>query len=87
MRLPALNVGDGPENRELPSSLAMSAAGRVETAVGTSVLGAGGGGFFLFYVQPQHRQRVVNAVLGQGCRTQNFRFESCGVTSWRTKIQ
>ena len=56
-------------------------------ALGGKLLGAGGGGFFLFYVQPQHRQRVVQAVLGQGCRTQNFRSESCGVTSWRTKIQ
>ena len=30
---------------------------------------------------------VVNAVGALGCQTQNFRFESSGVTSWRTKIQ
>jgi D-glycero-alpha-D-manno-heptose-7-phosphate kinase len=56
-------------------------------ALGGKLLGAGGGGFFLFYVQPQYRQRVVQAVRALGCQTQNFRFESSGVTSWRTKIQ
>lgn len=56
-------------------------------ALGGKLLGAGGGGFFLFYVQPQHRQRVVQTVRELGCHTQNFRFESCGVTSWRMKIQ
>lgn len=56
-------------------------------ALGGKLLGAGGGGFFLFYVQPQNRQRVVQRVRELGCQTQNFRFESCGVTSWRTKIQ
>ncbi|MBD9484377.1 sugar kinase [Pseudomonas sp. PDM14] len=55
-------------------------------ALGGKLLGAGGGGFFLFYVQPQDRQRVVHAVRAQGCQAQNFRFESSGVTSWRTKI-
>jgi D-glycero-alpha-D-manno-heptose-7-phosphate kinase len=56
-------------------------------SLGGKLLGAGGGGFFLFYVQPQHRQRVVQTVRALGCHTQNFRFESCGVTSWRMKIQ
>lgn len=56
-------------------------------ALGGKLLGAGGGGFFLFYVQPQFRQRVVQALSALGCQTQNFRFESSGVTSWRTKIQ
>lgn len=56
-------------------------------ALGGKLLGAGGGGFFLFYVQPQFRQRVMRAVRALGCETQNFRFESSGVTSWRTKIQ
>lgn len=56
-------------------------------ALGGKLLGAGAGGFFLFYVQPQHRQAVVRAVNELGCSTTNFRFESSGVTSWRTKIQ
>ncbi|PMZ98235.1 MULTISPECIES: CBS domain-containing protein [unclassified Pseudomonas] len=56
-------------------------------AVGGKLLGAGGGGFFLFYVQPQLRQRVIRVLSELGCETQNFRFESSGVTSWRAKIQ
>lgn len=56
-------------------------------ALGGKLLGAGGGGFFLFYVQPQHRQAVLRAVRALGCQTQSFRFESSGVTSWRMKIQ
>ncbi|SDS18529.1 D-glycero-alpha-D-manno-heptose-7-phosphate kinase [Halopseudomonas sabulinigri] len=56
-------------------------------ALGGKLLGAGAGGFFLFYVQPQHRQAVVRAMHEIGCSTTNFRFESSGVTSWRTKIQ
>ncbi|WEK32471.1 MAG: CBS domain-containing protein [Candidatus Pseudomonas phytovorans] len=63
------------------------AAALAAGALGGKLLGAGGGGFFLFYVQPQHRQRVVHAVRALGCQTQGFRFESSGVTSWRTKIQ
>ncbi|WP_278412618.1 CBS domain-containing protein [Stutzerimonas kunmingensis] len=63
------------------------AAALAAGALGGKLLGAGGGGFFLFYVQPQYRQRVVRAVRDLGCQTQNFRFESSGVTSWRTKIQ
>lgn len=56
-------------------------------AFGGKLLGAGGGGFFLFYVQPQHRQAVVRTVRSMGCQTASCRFESSGVTSWRTKIQ
>ncbi|MDD1975006.1 GHMP family kinase ATP-binding protein [Pseudomonas tussilaginis] len=62
-------------------------AALVAGALGGKLLGAGGGGFFLFYVQPQFRQRVVDVLSELGCQTQNFRFESSGVTSWRTKIQ
>lgn len=56
-------------------------------ALGGKLLGAGGGGFFLFYVPPQHRQSVVRAVRSLGCQIQNFRFDFNGVTSWRAKIQ
>lgn len=56
-------------------------------ALGGKLLGAGGGGFFLFYVQPQHRQALTRSVQSLGCTISNFRFESSGVTSWRTKIQ
>lgn len=58
-----------------------------EGALGGKLLGAGGGGFFLFFVQPQYRQALTKRVQALGCTVSNFRFESCGVTSWRTKIQ
>lgn len=56
-------------------------------ALGGKLLGAGGGGFFLFFVQPQDRQSVIKAVHAHGCKTTNFRFELNGVVSWRSKIQ
>jgi D-glycero-alpha-D-manno-heptose-7-phosphate kinase len=56
-------------------------------AVGGKLLGAGGGGFFLFYVPPVQRLSVARAVCALGCQTRNFRFDFHGVTSWRAKIQ
>lgn len=55
-------------------------------AVGGKLLGAGGGGFFLFFVQPQHRQRVAARLKEMNCKLATFKFERSGVTSWRTKI-
>lgn len=63
------------------------AAAIASGALGGKLLGAGAGGFFLFYVQPQHRQAVIRAVQSLGCQTTNFRFEPHGVVSWRTKIK
>lgn len=56
-------------------------------AIGGKLLGAGGGGFFLFFVQPQHRQSVAKDLRNLNCKISNFRFETEGVTSWRTKIR
>jgi D-glycero-alpha-D-manno-heptose-7-phosphate kinase len=55
-------------------------------ALGGKLLGAGGGGFFLFFVQPHFRKAVTEALKSAGCRISAFRFESRGVTSWRTKL-
>jgi D-glycero-alpha-D-manno-heptose-7-phosphate kinase len=55
-------------------------------ALGGKLLGAGGGGFFLFFVQPRFRKQVTEALRSAGCRMSAFRFESQGVTSWRTKL-
>lgn len=55
-------------------------------AVGGKLLGAGAGGFFLFFVQPQHRQKVAQSLRAKNCKLSNFRFETEGVTSWRTKV-
>jgi D-glycero-alpha-D-manno-heptose-7-phosphate kinase len=55
-------------------------------ALGGKLLGAGGGGFFMFFVQPQYRQNVTQCLRELGCRISSFRFETEGVTSWRTKV-
>ena len=55
-------------------------------ALGGKLLGAGGGGFFLFFVQPRFRKAVTESLRNAGCRISAFRFESQGVTSWRTKL-
>ena len=55
-------------------------------AVGGKLLGAGGGGFFLFFVQPRFRKEVTESLTSAGGRVSPFRFESQGVTSWRTKL-
>jgi D-glycero-alpha-D-manno-heptose-7-phosphate kinase len=58
-----------------------------EGALGGKLMGAGGGGFFMFFVQPQYRQRVTQKLRAMGCRISSFRFETEGVTSWRTKVR
>ncbi len=45
-------------------------------ALGGKLLGAGGGGFLLFYVEEQHRSRVRKAL--QGLKEINFSFDSKG---------
>lgn len=55
-------------------------------ALGGKLLGAGGGGFFVFFVQPQYRQHVSQYLRELGCTISNFKIEPNGVTSWRTKI-
>jgi len=62
------------------------AAARNAGALGGKLLGAGAGGFFLFFVQPQCRQNVSDALRKQNCKLSSFRFETSGVTSWRTKV-
>ena len=55
-------------------------------ALGGKLLGAGGGGYFLFFVQPQFRSKVLKNLGELKCRVDPFRFENEGVTSWRSKI-
>ena len=45
-------------------------------AVGGKLLGAGGGGFFLLFVRPEHRMRVGDAL--RGLINVPFRFETSG---------
>ena len=55
-------------------------------ALGGKLLGAGGGGFFLFFVEPKHRSDVANFLIDRGCKMAPFKFDSEGLTSWVSKI-
>lgn len=51
-------------------------------AVGGKILGAGGGGYYLFYAHPMKRFQLEEALRGHGCATQRFTFDSRGLQSW-----
>lgn len=55
-------------------------------ALGGKLLGAGGGGFMLFFVPPHFRGKVARSLVDAGCHIWPFHFESQGVVSWRTKL-
>ncbi len=61
-------------------------AARDAGALGGKLLGAGAGGFFLFFVQPQYRAEVSRCLRNLNCTLSSFRFETEGVVSWRTKV-
>jgi D-glycero-alpha-D-manno-heptose-7-phosphate kinase len=47
-------------------------------AIGGKLMGAGGGGFFLFYVRPAEKRRVHEALAARGLRPLRFRFDFDG---------
>jgi D-glycero-alpha-D-manno-heptose-7-phosphate kinase len=53
-------------------------AARKAGAIGGKLMGAGGGGFFMFYVRPQDRRRVLEAMTARGLRPLRFRFDMDG---------
>jgi len=53
-------------------------AARAAGAIGGKLMGAGGGGFFMFYAQPGDRRRVYAAMVARGLRQLPFRFDTGG---------
>lgn len=53
-------------------------------AIGGKVTGAGGGGHMFFYCQAARRGDVARALRRAGVQAAGFRFESAGMTTWRT---
>lgn len=51
-------------------------------AIGGKLLGAGGGGYFLFYVPPFERLQLMNYLESMNLRAQPFRFEPDGLRTW-----
>jgi D-glycero-alpha-D-manno-heptose-7-phosphate kinase len=47
-------------------------------AIGGKLMGAGGGGFFMFYVRASDRRRVHDAMAARGLRPMRFRFDFDG---------
>ena len=55
-------------------------------AIGGKLLGAGGGGFFIFYVPPFKKHDLLKHLNSSGLSVRPFRFESEGVQSWTSRI-
>ena len=55
-------------------------------ALGGRLLGAGGGGHFLFFVNPPHRQQVESRLTELSVVTTPFELETRGLQSWRVKL-
>jgi D-glycero-alpha-D-manno-heptose-7-phosphate kinase len=70
--------------RKLASNMADSAidehydAARKAGAIGGKLMGAGGGGFFMFYVRAGERRSVHEAMAARGLRRMRFRFDFDG---------
>ncbi|MGE3708417.1 MAG: CBS domain-containing protein [Hyphomicrobiaceae bacterium] len=58
----------------------------VNHAIGGKLLGAGGGGYFLFYTRPFHRYHFETAMEGAGYRCQRISFDETGLQSWKTRM-
>jgi D-glycero-alpha-D-manno-heptose-7-phosphate kinase len=56
-------------------------------AVGGKILGAGGGGFFIFFVPPFQRYRLYDALGERGLRCERVHFEEAGLRSWKTRVR
>jgi D-glycero-alpha-D-manno-heptose-7-phosphate kinase len=54
-------------------------------ALGGKLLGAGGGGFFLFYVPPFYKLGLMSHLEATGLKVQPFRFEQEGLRAWTVR--
>ena len=54
-------------------------------AIGGKLLGAGGGGFFLFYVAPFKREKVVKKLESMNLNIFRFTFDDLGLQTWKIR--
>jgi len=54
-------------------------------AIGGKLLGAGGGGFFLFYVSPYRKHELIEHLQATGLKVRPFCFESRGLQAWKVR--
>jgi D-glycero-alpha-D-manno-heptose-7-phosphate kinase len=55
-------------------------------AQGGKILGAGGGGYFMFFVPPFERYRLCNALQKIGLGTESVFLDETGLTSWKMRM-
>ncbi|MGV8834186.1 MAG: CBS domain-containing protein [Devosia sp.] len=55
-------------------------------AAGGKLLGAGGGGYFVFFVKPFRRMKFLTAMEEQGYDCLRFYFDDDGLQSWRIRV-
>jgi D-glycero-alpha-D-manno-heptose-7-phosphate kinase len=53
-------------------------AARAAGAIGGKLMGAGGGGFFMFYARPTDKRRLIETLAARGLRQLRFRFDDGG---------
>ena len=58
---------------------------RTHGAIGGKLLGAGGGGFFLFYVTPFRKNELIQHLEAQQLQIRPFCFEHEGLRSWTVR--
>jgi D-glycero-alpha-D-manno-heptose-7-phosphate kinase len=58
---------------------------RSHGAVGGKLLGAGGGGFFLFYATPFRKHELIARLEASGLNVRPFRFEPEGLCAWSAR--
>jgi len=54
-------------------------------ALGGKLLGAGGGGFFIFYVSPFKKHALIAYLKSKNLTIQSFRFEPDGLKTWTSR--
>jgi D-glycero-alpha-D-manno-heptose-7-phosphate kinase len=58
---------------------------RTNGAIGGKLLGAGGGGFFIFYVPPASKLQLIQHIEASGLKIWPFQFDSDGLQSWKVR--
>jgi D-glycero-alpha-D-manno-heptose-7-phosphate kinase len=61
------------------------AEAKANGAIGGKLLGAGGGGFFLFYASPYRKHQLITHLEALGLKICPFRFESQGLQAWTVR--
>ncbi len=58
---------------------------KLHGAIGGKLLGAGGGGFFLFYAPPFRKHELIAHLVAAGLNIRPFRFEPKGLQAWTVR--